>query len=147
MPILVDYRCCVCHRPEERWVDSPPPAETGCAVCGGAMRRKWVPVGLRHGASEPRGDVAPDDDPPEAPKPSLCSRYPRIPGLCHMSESAGRAWVARYLRDNRALEREQQRQEQSANLRAPTLDDAITTHHYPTKESTPCHPTSSTRRS
>jgi hypothetical protein len=60
----------------------------------------------------------------------MCSTYPQVPGLCHMSESAGRRWVATYLNDNRRLDRELARQEAAATVQAPTMADAITHHHY-----------------
>ena len=46
-----------------------------------------------------------------------------------MSESAGRMWVAKYLKDGRAVDREQQRQEEAAAVAPPKLEDAITHHH------------------
>jgi hypothetical protein len=39
-------------------------------------------------------------------------------------------WVAKYTKDNRAVDREQERQEKAAAARPPTMADAIThTHH------------------
>lgn len=53
-----------------------------------------------------------------------------VPGLCHMSEDAGRMWVAKYRGDSRAVDREAERQETRAKEKPFTLDDAIThTHH------------------
>jgi hypothetical protein len=46
-----------------------------------------------------------------------------------MSESAGRVWVAKYLGDGRAVEREQERQEKSARDKAPTIKD-VTAHEH-----------------
>jgi hypothetical protein len=40
-------------------------------------------------------------------------------------------WVAKYLKDGRAIDREQERQEKSAAVAAPTMADAITHHHAP----------------
>ncbi len=47
-----------------------------------------------------------------------------------MSETAGRAWVARYRGDNRALDVELDRQEKAARIKPPTIADAITHHHF-----------------
>jgi hypothetical protein len=47
-----------------------------------------------------------------------------------MSESAGRMWVAKYLGDGRAIDREQERQELRAATQAPTIGDAITHQHH-----------------
>jgi hypothetical protein len=60
----------------------------------------------------------------------LCTKYPQVPGLCHMSESAGRMWVARYERDNRTIDRELERQENRARERPLTMADAITHQHF-----------------
>lgn len=68
---------------------------------------------------------------PRAPKASLCTQYPQVPGLCHMSESAGRMWVAKYQRDNRTIERELSRQEARAAEKPLTMQDAITHNHHP----------------
>lgn len=73
------------------------------------------------------------NEPGTAPPPrgvKLCAQYPHVPGLCHMSESAGRMWVARALKDGRAIDREQERQESRAAHTAPTMADAITHHHH-----------------
>lgn len=48
-----------------------------------------------------------------------------------MSEDAGRMWVARYRRDNRAVERELARQEQQARSRTPTIEDTQAHRHTP----------------
>lgn len=61
--------------------------------------------------------------------PSLCRQYPQIPGLCHMTESAQKRWVATYRKDNRALEREIASQEAAAEGRTPVMGDAISHHH------------------
>jgi hypothetical protein len=47
-----------------------------------------------------------------------------------MSETAGRAWVARYRGDDRALDVELGRQEKAARIKPPTMTDAITHHHF-----------------
>lgn len=61
--------------------------------------------------------------------PSLASRYPHLPGLCHMSPSAGRMWVAKYTGDGRAVDREHERQEQVAKDKAPTISDVAAHEH------------------
>ncbi len=128
MTILVDYRCRDCGTRAEHWAPSPPPAAVGCAECGGEARRLFAAIGLS--GARP---AAPDPPTSSTRKsPTLCQQYPQIPGLCHMSESAGRMWVAKATRNSRALDREQERQEKAAGVKAPTLADAIThSHHEP----------------
>jgi hypothetical protein len=46
-----------------------------------------------------------------------------------MSPSAGRAWVARARRDNRALDRELERQERAAAVQQATLNDVVAHTH------------------
>jgi hypothetical protein len=46
-----------------------------------------------------------------------------------MSPSAGRAWLARARNDNRALDRELERQERAAAVRPPVLADAVAHDH------------------
>lgn len=45
-------------------------------------------------------------------------------------------WVAKYLKDGRGIDREQERQETRAAIAAPTMADAIT-HHHATPASAP----------
>ncbi|GCD90015.1 hypothetical protein [Nocardioides sp. LS1] len=128
MSILVDYRCGACGTRAERWTPSPPPPSTPCE-CGAEARRAWASVGFAGSRTTP---AEPNEPPPGTPRPptrSLCSSYPQVPGLCHMSESAGRMWVAKYLKDGRAIDREQERQETRAAVAAPTMADAITHTH------------------
>ncbi|WP_372733540.1 hypothetical protein [Nocardioides sp.] len=47
-----------------------------------------------------------------------------------MSESAGRMWVAKATRNSRAVDREQERQEKAAAVKAPTMADVITHQHH-----------------
>ena len=124
MAILVDYRCSSCGGRAEHWCPSPPPSTTTCTACGGEARRLFAAVGLS-GASAPDPAV-----PPIRRGPKLCAQYPQVPGLCHMSESAGRMWVAKALKDGRAIDREQERQETRAAVAPPTMADAITHHHH-----------------
>jgi len=124
MAILVDYRCAACGVRAEHWQPTPPPASVPCASCGAESRRLFSAVGLSGSTAAP---PAPAATAPRGPK--LCSQYPQIPGLCHMSESAGRMWVAKYLKNGRAIDREQQRQEEAAAVTAPKLEDAISHHH------------------
>jgi hypothetical protein len=130
MTMLVDYVCTVCGDRQEHWVPSPPPSTASCADCGARARRAFAAIGLS--GSRPSGQraVLPTAD-DGTPKTSLCRRYPQIPGLCHMSESAQKRWVATYLRDNRSLEREIASQEKSAKDHTPALADVITHSHHP----------------
>jgi putative FmdB family regulatory protein len=127
MTILVDYRCAGCGTRAEHWAPSPPPSAVACASCGGEARRLFAAVGL--------SGSRPAAEPPVSSTrkgPTLCQQYPQIPGLCHMSESAGRMWVAKATRNARAVDREQERQETSAAAKPPTMADAIThSHHEP----------------
>lgn len=127
MPILVDYQCDHCGVRAEHWTPSPPPASVSCRSCGAEGRRLFAAVGLS-------GAPAPVDPPAPSTRqgPSLCQQYPQIPGLCHMSESAARMWVAKATRNSRAVDCEQERQERAASVKAPTMADVIThTHHEP----------------
>lgn len=127
MAILVDYTCRACGSRAEHWTPSPPPTQVVCAGCGGESRRSWAAIGLS-GAAVPAATSA--SRTPRPPTRSMCAAYPMVPGLCHMSESAGRMWVAKYLKDGRAVDREQERQEQAAAAAPPSMADAIThTHH------------------
>lgn len=132
MPILVEYACRDCGARSEHWTPTPAPSSLPCAECHGPSRRLFGAVGLAGRAAAGRQEA-----PPPAPRPgrSMCSQYPQVPGLCHMSESAGRMWVAKYLKDGRSIDREQERQERRAAVKAPTMADAIThQHHEPTAE-------------
>jgi len=60
----------------------------------------------------------------------MCQQYPQIPGLCHMSESAQRMWVAKATRNSRAIDREQERQEKAAAISPPKLADVLTHQHH-----------------
>lgn len=126
MAILVDYECRECGSRTEQWAPSPPPASVSCGSCGAESRRLFASVGLSGGRTAQA--EAPATPPRHGPK--LCAQYPQVPGLCHMSESAGRMWVAKYLKDGRAVDREQERQEKRAAVVAPTMADAITHHHH-----------------
>lgn len=102
--ILADYRCVTCRGRVERLVPAPPPTELLCPVCGDRAQRCYRPIHLAGVARPPSADGH------DRRAPS-CRDYPDIPGLCHMTPSAARAWVARARGDNRALEHELQQQE------------------------------------
>ena len=131
MAILVDYRCNECKAVVEAFVENPVPANRECTVCGGLSRRTWSPVGLISGSSSSK-----EQDTAAAARKSvtktkapLCATNPGVPGLCHMSESAGRSWIARYRGDGRSFDRELERQEKAAKESRPTMDDAISHSH------------------
>lgn len=128
MPILIDFNCRECGSRGEQWTPSPPPTSVWCTTCGGQARRVWAPVGLRESdstnVSPPYGHPAPSETGGQ-----LCQQYPQIPGLCHMTPSAQRRWVAAYTRDNLTFEQELARQEKAADVKAPTMADAIGYHH------------------
>ncbi|GAA5143917.1 hypothetical protein GCM10023340_10450 [Nocardioides marinquilinus] len=128
MSILVDYRCSACGERAEHWAPSPPPAAVPCASCGAESRRLFAAIGLS-------GTRAPVDAVPRSAGsagrgPTMCQQYPQVPGLCHMSDSAARMWVAKATKNSRAVDREQERQEKAAAVKAPTMADAITHHHH-----------------
>lgn len=135
MAILVDYRCTSCGHRGEHWQQSPPAPSVACGECGAESRRLFAAVGLSGSLSATAPSPAAGDgtQPTGAPaglrRRSLCSTYPQVPGLCHMSESAGRMWVAKYLKNGRAIDREQERQEKAAAVTAPTMADAISHEH------------------
>lgn len=134
MSILVDYRCTGCGDHTERWMPSPPPPAIVCA-CGAESRRRFAAVGL----FRERAAAAGASPFPRRQTPPLCAQYPQIPGLCHMSESAARMWVAKYTGDRRTVDREQERQESAAAVAPPTMSDAISHQHRTNK----AQPTSS----
>ncbi|MGH3069666.1 MAG: hypothetical protein ACRDOH_23140 [Streptosporangiaceae bacterium] len=118
--ILVDYRCPRCGGLTERLVPSPPPENLPCPACRAPAVRKFSPVGLVR-----RGGPAPA---PAAPgRRPACSAYPDVPALCHMEPSAARAWVARARGDNRALDRELERQDRTRRERPDQVPDPV--HH------------------
>jgi len=123
MAVLVDYFCDVCSSRTEEWMPSPPASNKPCPACGGQARRLFSPVGLMRGAKEPVAHT------PASAKP-LCLTNPDVPGLCHMTPAAGRAWLARARKDNRSLERELASQEVAAKIAAPTIDAVVSHHHH-----------------
>jgi hypothetical protein len=123
--ILVDYTCTGCGQRTETWTPSPPVTTIGCATCGGAARRQWAPIGLSTGGAEPTRRAPATSGRPT----SLCARYPQVPGICHMSASAARMWVAKYQRNNRAVDAELARQETRFKDKPPSMGDAITHQH------------------
>jgi putative FmdB family regulatory protein len=131
MPILVDYRCTGCGVRQEAWEPSPPAATRSCVACGGEARRQFAAIGLSgRSTTDTRGAAETTGSTPAAPRePTLCQQYPQIPGLCHMTPSAQRRWVATYTRDTRAQEREIAHQESTAKEQAPVLSDAISHTH------------------
>jgi hypothetical protein len=130
MAVIVEYRCAACGDQRDAFVESPPPQLRACESCGGESRRRWSPVGMISRS----GDAPAPSDAPAAPKRaararSLCAENPDVPGLCHMSPSAGRAWVARARGDNRALDAELAAQEKAAAVAKPTVADAVSHEH------------------
>lgn len=128
--ILVDFRCSECLTISEKWVSSPPPVQVACESCTGQARRVFVPIRLG-------GRVGtPSKQEPFAARTALstgsgggCAHNPTIPGMCTLSDSAGRVLAARARRDNRALDAELARQEASAAERTPTAADVISPGH------------------
>lgn len=123
MSVLVDYRCAACGRTTEVWTATPPTPSRPCPHCGASANRIWSPFGIgRTTAPRERSLTA-------APRAPLCVSNPDVPGLCHMTPAAGRAWLARARKDGRALERELERQEKAAVTSPPTIDDVVSHHH------------------
>lgn len=120
--ILVDYRCTTCSGRVERFVATPPPTTLPCPACGDQARRCFRPVSLG-GVASPPAAAGPTDWAP------TCQNYPDVPGLCHMTPPAARAWVARARRDNRQLERELQRQEQRLGEHGVSAGEPVRHHH------------------
>lgn len=121
--ILVDYRCDGCDGVSEHFVRTPAPATVNCPACRTPARRRFAPVGLSGRAAPPaEHSYAP-------PGPALCRTNPDVPGLCHMTPEAGRAWIARARRDNRRLERELERQERSLQESDGKPADPVTHDH------------------
>ena len=128
MAVLVDYQCRSCGSRAEHWTPSPPPPSVACGSCGAESRRLFAAVGLS-GTRAPASSV-PASAGSRGRGPTMCQQYPQIPGLCHMSESAARMWIAKATRNSGAVDREQERQEKAAAIKAPTMADAITHQHH-----------------
>lgn len=126
MAILIDYQCRDCGTRSEHWTPSPPPDAVACGSCGAESQRLFAAVGLS-------GTRSPSETAPASAGsgkgPTMCQQYPQIPGLCHMSESAQRMWVAKATGNSRAIDREQERQEKAAAVSPPTMADAISHNH------------------
>jgi hypothetical protein len=109
MRVFVDYRCVRCGGVSEHWVMAPPPAQTTCLVCQGPAQRRFSAPGLigqdRYRAPEKPGG--------RSRKGAPCLDHPEVPGLCHLDPAIAPAWVARWRRDNRVLDRELAHQERS----------------------------------
>lgn len=127
MAIIVDYLCPDCGSRAEAFVVHPVPSSRACDSCGGESRRRWSPVGIVSRA--PDTPPAPARPAPTRPARSLCADNPDVPGLCHMSPTAGRTWVARYRGDHRALDAELEKQQKAAAVSPPTMADAISHEH------------------
>jgi predicted nucleic acid-binding Zn ribbon protein len=125
--ILNDYRCTQCGEVAEQWTASPPPQEAPCVACGAPARRLFAAIRL---AGVGQNDTSPASRATSSRSPSLCTQYPAVPGLCHMSESAGRMMVAKFTGDNQGVEKELSRQESRARVSPPTMDDVVTHQHY-----------------
>ncbi|HLI39906.1 MAG TPA: zinc ribbon domain-containing protein [Streptosporangiaceae bacterium] len=149
MGVLVDYRCTRCAGVTEQRVPAPPPPQRACPACGGIARRVFAPVGVIGRSRPPAGVPAPGTGAPAgsgSARPDrggargpgaaapLCLRYRDVPGLCHMAPSAARAWIARARGDNRALDRELERQEQAAG--EGSGGPPVVTHHHVGQEKT-----------
>lgn len=128
MAILVDYRCQSCAGRFEQWVPTPAPHRLVCPACGADAPRAWSPVALGGRARAVPGPGTGTAISGSAATP-LCVTNPDVPGLCHMSSSAARAWLARARKDNRSLEREIAWQEQAAKAGPPRLEDVISHNH------------------
>ena len=128
MAILVDYRCRSCAARFEQWVSAPAPHRLACPACGADASRAWSPVALggRARAVSGPGTGTAISGPAATP---LCVTNPDVPGLCHMSPSAARTWLARARKDSRSLEREIARQEQAAKAVPPRLEDIVSHTH------------------
>lgn len=128
--MLVDYRCDRCGGVMEQRLPSPPPPTLACVACGSPARRLFsAPAILRR---------APSTDAALPPSPSsTCLRHPDIPALCHLDPSVAPAWIARARGDDRALERELDRQERLESNRdeqpaaGPPPAAPTHTHHHP----------------
>ncbi|MDI3314812.1 MAG: zinc ribbon domain-containing protein [Mycobacterium sp.] len=131
--ILVDYRCTTCSGRVERLVATPPPSVMPCPACGAPARRCYRPVSLGGVARPPAADGSGDRAP-------SCREYPDVPGLCHLTPPAARAWVARARRDNRRLERELQRQEQTLREHGAAAGEPVRHDHGHGRPPHPGHP-------
>ncbi len=115
MTVRVDYGCLQCGHREELAVTTPIPT-TVCTVCGGTAKRIWTTFGIGRGrsggadANADRSAAAGGRATASLRGADLCRSNPGVPGLCMLSDSAGRALVARSNNDGRSLEREQQHQ-------------------------------------
>lgn len=98
MAVLVQYRCADCRREADHWVTSPVPAQTECPACAGTARRRFGGALLRGGG------------PPSAPGDTGGGCTPDVPGTCTLVPTAARMLAARARGDDRAVDRESERQ-------------------------------------
>jgi putative FmdB family regulatory protein len=124
--ILVDYHCAECGGRFEHLVRNPVPASVDCPACRAPARRRFSPVGLVGRAAAPPSS-APTR--PRAGRRALCQDNPDVPGLCHMTEDAGRMWVARARKDNRSLDRELERQERARSDHPGVVPEPVSHDH------------------
>jgi hypothetical protein len=131
--LLVDYRCQSCNGTTEHRVNSPIPDWMTCPTCRSQARRIYSPIGL--GARIPASTSPKTANSDEA----LCQKNPWVPGLCHMTPDAGRAWVARARGDTRTLDRELERQERARQDNPGHVPDPISHDHSKRDHSTHAH--------
>ncbi|MCE3554454.1 zinc ribbon domain-containing protein [Pseudonocardia sp. RS11V-5] len=100
MAVLVQYRCRDCGRDGDHWVSPPVPAQAECPACAGPARRRFGGALLR--------GAGPGPAPAQQDTGHACT--PDVPGTCTLVPTAARMLAARARGDNRAIDRESERQ-------------------------------------
>lgn len=106
MAILVQYRCRSCGRDADHWASSPAPDQTECRSCFGTARRMFGGALLRGKSSAtaaPSGHAG-------AHQRTGPGCAPGLPASCTLTPSAARMLDAHLHGDNRAIDRESERQ-------------------------------------
>ena len=115
----VDYRCRPCMSRQEQWVTRPVPSVLPCRLCGEPATRLFsANVGARSTSTR------------QETRPSSGNFYldnRDVPGICHMSGTEARRWVAMARGDEAGQRREKERQERA--VEAGVLDPSKPTGH------------------
>ena len=115
---LVDYRCAPCVSRQEQWVSRPVPSSMPCIVCGAPARRLF---------SANVGSGSTSESRKTASSGNFYLDNRDVPGICHMSGSEARRWVALARGDETGQKRERERQERA--VEAGVLDPASPASH------------------
>ncbi len=117
--LLVDYRCKPCMSRQEQWVTRPVPSELPCRICGAPATRLFS-ANIGSSSKGGRGEGRPSSG-------NFYLDNRDVPGICHMSGTEARRWVAMARGDQAAEKREVERQERA--VEAGVLDPSKPAAH------------------